>query len=351
MTSAFKFDAKSVKEIATVHPQLQALCHRALAISTVDFKILQGIRTAAEQLKAFNGGFSKIKSGGRHQFGCAIDFMVIDPSTGKATFEKPMLYAKVREAFRTAAGGEGIPIRTLEHIGDLGHVELPKSYMPDNWKSKPTKYPVPVQPPVVVAPVVPPVPQYAPIALKEVQTRLLGHGYVKVGGIDGILGDNTKGAIRDFRASNGLPVNEDIDDALMAALKNPSAVRPVIAPERAEATVSDLRAKGSAIITASDVQKVGTVVVAGGTAVKPIIDILTDSGKQVQEVTEALTPFQSFMAFFSEGAWVNWIWVPILVIALIVGWQAVRIARARLKDHVTGNTSVVNLPAVTERSP
>jgi len=130
----FKFGTSSLAEIKTVHPKLQALCHKALALSTVDFRILQGIRTAAEQLAAYKGGFSKIKSGGRHQFGCAIDFMVVDPATGKFTFGKPALYAKVREAFYAASKELGTPIRTLEHIGDLGHIELPKAYMPDNWK-------------------------------------------------------------------------------------------------------------------------------------------------------------------------------------------------------------------------
>lgn len=132
----FKFGTSSLAEIKTVHPELQKLCYQALAISTVDFRILQGIRTAAEQLAAYKGGFSKIKSGGRHQFGCAIDFMVVDPATGKFTFGKPALYAKVRAAFYQASKDLKIPIRTLEKIGDLGHIELPKSYMPDNWKSR-----------------------------------------------------------------------------------------------------------------------------------------------------------------------------------------------------------------------
>lgn len=136
MTNAFVFGTSSKAELATVHPLLQKLAPRALALSPVDFRILQGIRTAAEQLAAYQGGFSKIKSGGRHQFGCAIDFAVIDPATNKITFGKPKLYAQVRAAFYAAAKEQGIPIRTLESIGDLGHIELPKRYMPDDWKSR-----------------------------------------------------------------------------------------------------------------------------------------------------------------------------------------------------------------------
>lgn len=136
MTAKFLFGTSSRAELATVHPLLQELARKALILSPIDFRILQGIRTAAEQLAAFRGGFSKIKSGGRHQFGCAIDFMVIDPATGKPTFDHPELYAKVRLAFYTAAKEMKIPIRTLEKIGDLGHIELPKSFMPDNWAKK-----------------------------------------------------------------------------------------------------------------------------------------------------------------------------------------------------------------------
>lgn len=132
----FKFGTSSLAEIATVHPLLQKLCHRALELSSVDFRVLQGIRTAAEQLAAYKGGFSKIKSGGRHQFGCAIDFAVFSPKTGKITFDFPDRYAKVREAFYKASKELKIPIRTLEHIGDLGHIELPKKSMPDGWASK-----------------------------------------------------------------------------------------------------------------------------------------------------------------------------------------------------------------------
>lgn len=135
MTASFKFGTSSLAELATVHPDLIKLCNLALRLSTIDFRILQGIRTAAEQLAAYNAGYSQIKSGGRHQFGCAIDFMVIDPATGKYTFGKPALYAKVRAAFKAAAAQLKVPIRTLESIGDLGHIELPKSSVPDNWKS------------------------------------------------------------------------------------------------------------------------------------------------------------------------------------------------------------------------
>jgi hypothetical protein len=87
MTRAFRFGTGSRAELATVHPQLQAMAHRALELSPVDFRVLQGIRTAAEQLAAYKSGHSKIRSGGRHQFGCAIDVIAIDPEDRQGNVE------------------------------------------------------------------------------------------------------------------------------------------------------------------------------------------------------------------------------------------------------------------------
>lgn len=145
----FKFGTLSLAELATVHPLLQKMAPVALAKSPVDFAILQGIRSSSEQLKAFLSGNSRIdprKRPGRHQVGCAVDFIVIDPKTKKPTYGEGQgaaykkkvqsYYADVRAAFYAASKELKIPIRTLESIGDLGHVELPKASVPDNWKSK-----------------------------------------------------------------------------------------------------------------------------------------------------------------------------------------------------------------------
>lgn len=136
MTKAFHFGTSSRAELATVHPQLQVMAQRALELSPVDFRVVQGIRTAAEQLAAYRSGHSRIKSGGRHQFGCAIDVMAISPQTGKLTWTPKALYTQIRMAFQKASKELGIPLRTLESIGDLGHFELPRSYMPNDWNSK-----------------------------------------------------------------------------------------------------------------------------------------------------------------------------------------------------------------------
>lgn len=129
----FHFGSHSRGQLAQVHPELQRLAQRALELSPVDFFVWQGRRTAAQQLAYFKAGKSKIRSGGRHQFGCAIDVIAIDPATGALVYKPIILYTQIRTAFQKAAKELNIPLRTLEQIGDYGHFELPKAVIPDNW--------------------------------------------------------------------------------------------------------------------------------------------------------------------------------------------------------------------------
>jgi predicted chitinase len=177
------------------------------------------------------------------------------------------------------------------------------------------------------------------VDLMAVQKRLLELGYTEVGGIDGKKGTKTEAAILAFRNDNGLPSSPDIDDTFLEALMK--APPRKIAPERAKATVGDLREKGSEIIAGSDVVKIGTAAAGVGTAAAPAADFLADTGQQVGDITEKLSPFQSLLQFFADYAW-----IAILIIVGVVGVYGIKIARARLRDHRTGNTSVVNLPKV-----
>lgn len=187
---------------------------------------------------------------------------------------------------------------------------------------------------------------YTKTQIMDVQQALLDAGYIKVGGIDGIVGENTRDAIHAFRENNGLPESYDIDGELIAALADPAAVGPTILPERAEATVADIRAKGSTIVNAQDKQLVGAAGVATVTAAPKVIDLLTSTGEQVAEVTEKLSPFQAALEFAGD-----WAWVAVVAIVAFLVWQGLRVYRARLRDHQTGNTSVVGLPEkIEERS-
>jgi hypothetical protein len=83
--------------------------------------------------------------------------------------------------------------------------------------------------------------------------------------------------------------------------------------------------------------------VAGGTAAvgaaaegvnrSGVLDTLTGAGEKVEEVTDALSPFQALIAFLSD-----YIWVAFAIIGGIVAWQGWKIATARLADHRSGKT-------------
>jgi hypothetical protein len=171
----------------------------------------------------------------------------------------------------------------------------------------------------------------------RVQERLAKLGYHEVGAVDGLGGKRTSAAILAFRLDHGLALTTAIDDALLAALM--TAPPREIAPERATATAVELRDKGSSIMSGAAVQQGAGVAVAGGAvaegvAKSGVLDTLTDSAETVSQVTDALSPFQSLLAFVGD-----YIWVAFAAIGGVVVWQAIKIAKARLADHRSGKTS------------
>jgi muramidase (phage lysozyme) len=83
-----------------------------------------------------------------------------------------------------------------------------------------------------------------------IQRRLRDLGYYMVGKVDGIWGPNTDAAISALRTVAGLPPG-GWDEEVKAALADDKNVKP-IAPERANTTVSDIRAQGSETIKEAD---------------------------------------------------------------------------------------------------
>lgn len=64
---AFKFGAASSDRLSTCHPELVALAHHALRRSALDFGIICGARTAAEQRRLYDTGRSHLAPpAGRH---------------------------------------------------------------------------------------------------------------------------------------------------------------------------------------------------------------------------------------------------------------------------------------------
>jgi len=95
----FKLSARSLSRLEGVHPDLVRVVHRAIQNSTVDFAVLEGLRTPERQQQLVKAGASlTLKS--RHITGHAVDLgAIVD---GKIRWDWP-LYYKIAEAMKDAA--------------------------------------------------------------------------------------------------------------------------------------------------------------------------------------------------------------------------------------------------------
>jgi peptidoglycan L-alanyl-D-glutamate endopeptidase CwlK len=102
----FKLSAKSLSRLEGVHPDLVKVVHRAIENSTVDFAVLEGLRTPERQQQLVKAGASlTLKS--RHLTGHAVDLGAI--VGGQVRWDWP-LYYKIAEAMKDAARDLKVPI-------------------------------------------------------------------------------------------------------------------------------------------------------------------------------------------------------------------------------------------------
>jgi peptidoglycan L-alanyl-D-glutamate endopeptidase CwlK len=72
----FTLSQKSLEKLTGVKPQLISVVKRALEISMIDFKILEGLRTLERQVMLFKSGKSQTMNS-RHITGDAVDLGAI----------------------------------------------------------------------------------------------------------------------------------------------------------------------------------------------------------------------------------------------------------------------------------
>lgn len=124
----FFLSDKSLDHMEGVHDELEAVCHRALALSSIDFGIPStgGLRTAREQQALYQLGKSK-RDGfirlSEHQSGNALDFYAyVD---GRASWDEYHL-TTVAAAFLQAASELGVKLQWGGHwrgFTDMPHVQ------------------------------------------------------------------------------------------------------------------------------------------------------------------------------------------------------------------------------------
>jgi peptidoglycan L-alanyl-D-glutamate endopeptidase CwlK len=125
----FKLGKRSIERLQGVHPDLVRVVERAIELSTVDFTVLEGLRTPERQQTLVASGASQTLNS-RHITGHAVDLGAwVD---NQVDWSWP-LYAKIANAMKAAAKELGVAIvwggdwRTFK---DGPHFELDRRFYP-----------------------------------------------------------------------------------------------------------------------------------------------------------------------------------------------------------------------------
>lgn len=103
---AYAFGSRSLKRLEGVHPDIRKVMDRAISITDLDFTVLEGLRTLAQQRKYYATGKSKTMRS-RHLTGHAVDIApMVD---GKITWDWAV-YDKLAPVIKRAAQDVGVKI-------------------------------------------------------------------------------------------------------------------------------------------------------------------------------------------------------------------------------------------------
>lgn len=127
----FKFSNSSERELGGVHPDLVRVMRRAINESPIDFRVMEGLRSLAQQKVNVEKGVSKtLKS--KHLTGHAVD--VVPLIDGEVSWAWPV-YHKLAPVIKAAARKEGV---SVTWGGDW------RSFKDGpHWELDPRKYPMP----------------------------------------------------------------------------------------------------------------------------------------------------------------------------------------------------------------
>lgn len=121
----FKFSQRSRNNLKGVHPHLVAIMERAIAITEIDFVIIEGLRTQQRQNELVKLGASQIMNS-RHITGHAVD--IVPLLNGEIRWDWP-LYAKLIPFIKQAARDCRYPVECgydWKKFRDAPHIQLPR---------------------------------------------------------------------------------------------------------------------------------------------------------------------------------------------------------------------------------
>lgn len=125
----FKLGKRSIERLQGVHPDLVRVVERAIDLTTVDFTVLEGLRSPERQQTLVASGASQTLNS-RHITGHAVDLGAwVD---NQVDWSWP-LYHKIANAMKAAANALGVAIvwgGDWKTFKDGPHFELDRKYYP-----------------------------------------------------------------------------------------------------------------------------------------------------------------------------------------------------------------------------
>lgn len=105
---SFQLSTRSLTKLQGVDKRLVAVVRRAIEITSVDFGVVEGLRTRERQIELFEKGASQIRDGGKHVEGKAVDLMAYLGDRGSWELN---LYDNIADAMKQAAIENNVAVR------------------------------------------------------------------------------------------------------------------------------------------------------------------------------------------------------------------------------------------------
>ncbi|MFW5388455.1 M15 family metallopeptidase [Yersinia sp. 2542 StPb PI] len=126
----FRFGQISEHNLRGIHPDLVLIVRRALTLSTIDFRVIEGIRTPERQRQLVRNGSSKTLNS-RHLTGHAVDLAPM--VNNQIPWEDWSAFHQVAKAMKQAAQEMELPLQwggDWKTFKDGPHFELPREVYP-----------------------------------------------------------------------------------------------------------------------------------------------------------------------------------------------------------------------------
>ncbi|MEX0807098.1 MAG: M15 family metallopeptidase [Dongiaceae bacterium] len=125
----FALGLRSRSRLKGVHADLRRVVERAIALTDVDFTVLEGLRSVTRQKELVAAGASQTMNS-RHLTGHAVDLGAY--VRGEPRWDWP-LYHRIADAMKRAAKELGVPIEwggDWQTFKDGPHFQLPRKQYP-----------------------------------------------------------------------------------------------------------------------------------------------------------------------------------------------------------------------------